>query len=114
MQSTQNLFERRLVAYIDILGWSEASKTESDRVATAAKLIHDAANDYSTNTKNAIERLSSEARGEANPMYMAVQVGALSDSYALSMPVGFGLRIYPPPLRLALNFCSWASSHAAV
>jgi hypothetical protein len=87
------LYEQRLVAYIDILGWSEACKTESVRLADAAKIIHDAANDYSTHTKAAIERISREAKGETNPMYMAVQAGAFSDNYVLSMPAAFGLRI---------------------
>jgi hypothetical protein len=88
------LYEVRLVAYLDILGWSEACKVESDRLATAAKLIHDAANDYSSATKDRIESLARETEGtEANPMYLSVQAGAFSDNYVLSMPVCFGLRI---------------------
>jgi len=90
------LYEKRLVAYLDILGWSEACKVETDRVATAAEAIHDAANDYSTETKDRIVRLSDEIKGETNPMYMAVQAGAFSDNYVLS----------PCPWDLASEFCS--------
>jgi hypothetical protein len=91
--SQHKLYEQRLVAYIDILGWSEACKVESDRLLNAAKLIHDAAKDYSAQTKAEIERISKEVKGQTNQMYMAVQAGAFSDNYVLSMPVGFGNRI---------------------
>jgi len=97
------LYEKRLVAYLDILGWSEACKVETDRVATAAKAIHDAANDYSTETKDRIVRLSDEIKGETNPMYMAVQAGAFSDNYVLSMPVGFGFRILQSAAALSIK-----------
>jgi hypothetical protein len=103
MAIMQQLYERRLVAYLDILGWSEACKVESDRVATAAKLIHDAANDYSTDTKNKIESISKEAKGEPNLMYMAVQAGAFSDNYVLSMPVAFGFRIIQSASALSIK-----------
>jgi hypothetical protein len=87
------LYEQRLVAYIDILGWSEACKIESVRLADAAKLIHDAANDYSTVTKDKIEELARRVKGDQNPMYLSVQAGAFSDNYVLSMPVSLGFRI---------------------
>lgn len=88
------LYEQRLVAYIDILGWSEACKIESQRVADAAKLIHDAKNNYSSETKRRSEALARTTPGTIqNPMYLAVEAGAFSDNYALSMPVDFGFRI---------------------
>jgi hypothetical protein len=54
-------YAQRLVAYLDILGWSEACKVESVRLANAAKIIHDAANYYSTETRKKIEDLSKKA-----------------------------------------------------
>jgi hypothetical protein len=97
------LYEMRLVAYLDILGWSDACKVESERLATAAQLIHDAANDYSTITKKEIERIADETGAEPNPMYMAVQAGAFSDNYVLSMPVEFGFRILSAASALAIK-----------
>jgi hypothetical protein len=97
------LYEMRLVAYLDILGWSDACKVEFERLATAAQLIHDAANDYSTITKKEIERIADETGAEPNPMYMAVQAGAFSDNYVLSMPVEFGFRILSAASALAIK-----------
>ena len=67
--SAMQLYERRLIAYIDILAWSEACKVESERLATAARHIHDAAKNYSTDTKDEIQRISDETGDKSNPMY---------------------------------------------
>lgn len=97
------LYEQRLVAYLDILGWSEACKVELTRIANAAKLIHDAANDYSTATKEKIEEVARETKGETNQMYLSVQAGAFSDNYVLSMPVSFGFRIMQSASALSIK-----------
>ena len=74
------IYERRIVAFIDILGWSEACAVESPRLVNASKVIHDVALNYSKTIKERISVVS-----EVLPArYMEIHVGAMSDS--LSSP----------------------------
>jgi hypothetical protein len=84
------IYERRLVAFVDILGWSEACKIESMKLIEAAQIIHRAAKDYSNQTK---AELHTQPGWTPNPMYMMVNIGAFSDNIAVSMPTSFGHRI---------------------
>jgi hypothetical protein len=88
--NTQRIYEKRVVAFVDILGWSEACKTESNNLTAAVQAIQNAANDFSLTTKNEFKRLPNI---KINPMYLKVQVGAFSDTFAVSMPADYGYRI---------------------
>jgi hypothetical protein len=87
------IYERRLVAFVDILGWSEACKTESAQLVEAAELIHQTAEGYSEQEKAKIAEMANHPGMTLNPMYKMVHMAAFSDSIAVSMPTSFGHRI---------------------
>jgi hypothetical protein len=86
---TEKLYQRRMVAFIDILGWSEASKQETLQIANAVQIIHETARNYSAATK---ERIASSFGYELR--YDAIHVGAMSDSLAISLPHDEGYEIF--------------------
>lgn len=95
-----SLYEDRLIAYIDILGW-KAARNESSRVLfDAVKSIHDIADRHSKSKKQFYSELSG---AEVNPMYLGVEVGAFSDNVVISMPVSFGGRILDKTANLCLE-----------
>lgn len=89
-EQAHKIYEQRVIAFVDILGWSEACKIESSKLTAAAQAIQNAANDFSLTTKTEIKRLPNI---KINPMYLKVQVGAFSDSFTVSMPTDYGCRI---------------------
>jgi len=94
MKSKQNcygVYEQRIVAYVDILGWSEACKEESEKLTAASQAIHDIANIYCRFFKAKMR--SDPNIKKMNPIYEAVQFGAFSDNFAVSMPAKSGYRI---------------------
>lgn len=56
-ENAHRIYEQRVVAFVDILGWSEACKTESSQLTAAAQAIHNAANDYCQNNKNKLKTI---------------------------------------------------------
>jgi hypothetical protein len=88
--NTHKIYEQRVIAFVDILGWKDACKTESVRLKDAAEAIYNAAKGYNVTTKEEIKRLPNII---PNPIYLKVQVGAFSDNFAISMPANFGYRI---------------------
>src|SRR5688572_20297410 len=86
------IYETRLVAFVDILGWSDACGVESPRLSEACEIIHQVAEGSSHRRK---EGLSREFPGmKVNPMFLAVEFGAFSDCFVLSKPASFGVRIF--------------------
>jgi hypothetical protein len=86
------IYERRIVAFIDILGWSKACAVESPRLVNASKVIHDVALNYSKTIKERISVVS-----EVLPArYMEIHVGAMSDSLVISAPAGQGYTVFGP------------------
>ncbi|RTL53985.1 MAG: hypothetical protein EKK40_05470 [Bradyrhizobiaceae bacterium] len=87
------IYEERIVVYIDILGWSQACLHDQEvRLVNAVKLIHDTAKDYSAFTKERIGELTKRIGGQKNVLYETIQVGAFSDNIIISMPVAHGFR----------------------
>ncbi len=97
-----DFYERRIVAYADIIGWSEACRSDVPdellRVANAAQGIHDAAHQYSVPMK---ERISLTPNALIHPKFTDTQWGAFSDNFAISMPESFGHRL----LSLTADIC---------
>lgn len=85
------LYEQRVLAYVDILGWSEACKMESERLAAAAQVFHAVAGYRSAGVKKQLQR---DPNIRVNPMYLQVQAAAFSDNFVLSMPADYGARIF--------------------
>jgi len=95
MTDTVIKYEERLVAFIDILGWSSACKSEQTpqslhRVITIIHRIGEAYNEAERSRLLAIEKTG---HVQVNPMYMQVRVAVFSDCIAISMPEEFGPRI---------------------
>lgn len=86
------IYEDRLVAYVDILGWSEACRTESTRLLEAVEIIHAAAEFAGQHHKEYL--LKTYPKENINPMLLEVQFGAFSDNFVVSKPVTFGARIF--------------------
>lgn len=83
-------FEERYVLFLDIIGWSEASRICSPPVIDAVQLIHQQARDHSVMEKH---RHDNNPRTIVNPIWRAVEVGAFSDNIVVSMPKGHDARI---------------------
>jgi hypothetical protein len=91
MPHASKVYESRIVAFVDILGWSQESQVESAKLLIANKHLHDAAENYSKRIKSAIQNIPNS---EPNPTYMKIHVGAFSDSLVVSMPDSFGYMIF--------------------
>lgn len=97
------VYEKRLLLFADILGWSAANIAASPDVLLAAiRELHDPAETYSealkAQMKGAIGTLIHTEIGpmelsSVNPMWLDVQFGAFSDNIVISMPSSFGARI---------------------
>jgi len=76
--STPILYERRLTAYIDIIGWSAACRDRDKLaiVAEAARRVNDLPRSFTRLVKGAV----------ANPIHQATEVVTFSDNLAVSMP----------------------------
>jgi len=85
------IYEERVVAYIDILGWKAATNAADPRLKQALQIIHDEAEGFGRQEKERTKQIPGVI---VNPMYLAVQVAAFSDNIAISMPAGFGERIF--------------------
>ena len=86
-----SFYEMRILAYVDIIGWSEACMNESERLAAAANVIHDAAKTYSSHHK---EALKNDRNLTVNPLFLHNEFAAFSDNFVLSLPADFGGRIF--------------------
>lgn len=85
-------YENRLTAYVDILGWSDAIKTESASSLYAAlePIIQRAA----FNSQHHRNALIEEFGNQVNPLMLEVQFGFFSDCLVLSIPVSMEGRIF--------------------
>jgi hypothetical protein len=92
------MYEDRLVAFLDIIGWSTAcGSVDSDelaRVEKAARLLSEISNDYSELAHASLDAWAQKHPGSRiNPMRRHVRKSVFSDNYVVSMPADFGLRI---------------------
>ncbi|MBI2253385.1 MAG: hypothetical protein HYU58_02065 [Proteobacteria bacterium] len=100
-----SVYETRLLAYVDIIGWSEACAIESANLTEAATVIHDAAMTFSSHHKDALKK---DTNLNINPMFLQNEFAAFSDNFVLSLPPDFGGRIFSiadicrRPLKLGL------------
>ena len=89
-QDSYKIYEQRVIAYVDILGWKEACKTESDKLTAATRAIDDTAIRYCRFNKDKVRNIDNIVM---NPIYEECQFGAFSDNFAVSMPAKSGYRI---------------------
>jgi len=90
-------YERRILAYVDIVGWSaaccSADPSVPAQVVSAMDNIHSVASQYSAEMKH---RVAESPNALVHPKYAEVQWGAFSDNFVVSMPESFGLRLLIP------------------
>ncbi len=82
-------YENRLLLFSDILG-RKGAILEGDRNADllkAVEKIHERATVNNQAFRNELFKRSGE---RANPMFLQVQFGAVSDHFVLSLPESFG------------------------
>ena len=85
-------FEDRLVAYIDILGWSTV--TESMSAADLYEILEPLRLRGESHNESYRQQLISKFGANVNPMFLEVQYTFFSDSFIFSMPTSMGARIY--------------------
>jgi hypothetical protein len=78
--TTASVYESRLLAYVDILGWESAMKSGDG--GTLKQVLHVLHQPAEAHTQTAIEYFNASTGRPINPMYQAVQVGAFSDNIA--------------------------------
>lgn len=97
-----DLYQDRVLIYIDILGWSTACRDSGNpKLRKALKVIHREAETYSEAFRKGITAQDATITTElgtmpiqaVNPMFLQVQFGAFSDHFVFSMPASFGSRI---------------------
>lgn len=84
--------KQRLLAFIDILGWTKACESSDlEPMLSALAIIHRQGEVFSERARQ--EAIS--AKGAViNPLYLEVQFGAFSDHFVFSKPADFGGRIF--------------------
>ena len=86
------MYERRLLAYIDILGWKNACcRLDSKILHEALNIIFRSAPIYSPIYR---QQLAEQPNMQVNPMFLESHLGAFSDCLAYSVPSSFGTRIF--------------------
>ena len=93
VQHMQTEYEDRLVAFIDILGWTSA--TSHVAVPTLLETLNpiiERAKSYSVNHKEFLH--NSAGIISVNPLFLAVEFCFFSDCFVVSMPISMGGRIY--------------------
>src|SRR6266404_5916302 len=92
-----DMYEQRVLAYGDIVGWTEAieacdNQADYDRINKAIDDIHKYANNFALHTKETI----SKAVGPNVPLheYLGIEFAFFSDSFAVSIPADNGYRIF--------------------
>jgi hypothetical protein len=86
-------YERRFIAYIDILGWSEAyrDRNKLNMVAEVARHLSELPRSFSKSVKDEIKKTKGVV---VDPIHQESEVVAFSDSLAVSTPVGVDYTLF--------------------
>ena len=89
--SIQRSYDNRLVAYIDILGWTSAiNELPASRLFELLEPIRELGDFYNKNTRNKML----QDYNAVNPIMKEIQFCFLSDCLIISTPIDLGGRIY--------------------
>lgn len=90
----QNKYEKRIIAYADILGWRQALNTLEFKIPyEVSTSIENHANNFSIDLKKVIE----DAQGvssEFKAQHSSIEFSFFSDSFAISAPISYGKKIF--------------------
>ena len=93
-------YEERLVAFVDILGWTHAtSRLPALSLLQTLQPILDRGNFHNQHYR---QSLVDRYGGQVNPMMLKVQFAFFSDCFIISMPMNFHGRIYSAVSELIL------------
>jgi hypothetical protein len=98
------IYEKRLVLFADVLGWSIASENEEIQILhSAISELHSPAAYH--NEAYRARLLEEEVNGgiRVNPMFLDVQFAVFSDNFVFSVPASFGARILTVSAQLVLD-----------
>jgi len=88
-------YEDRLIAYVDILGWEDASnRLPPEKLVEAVSVIHDVAHDFNEQERERLIKLHDPPRVSINQGYLRIRAAAFSDNIAISEPKAFGTSIF--------------------
>src|SRR3954468_908813 len=88
-------YEDRLVAYLDILGWQDAShRFPPEKLIEALDLIHAEPRTFNEAGRQRILELGNRPGVLINEGYLKIRAAAFSDNIAVSHPKTFGTSIF--------------------
>lgn len=88
-------YEDRLVAYIDILGWEDAtSRLAPEKLVEALDLIHEEPRSFNEAERKRLIEFGNQPGVKINQAYLKIHAAAFSDNIAVSQPKSFGTRIF--------------------
>lgn len=85
-------FEKRLVAFVDILGWTKATESQSASTLFDALLPLRQHGEFHNEANR--QQLLATSGDRVNPLMLKVQYAFFSDCFVFSMPVSMSGRIY--------------------
>lgn len=91
-------YEKRLVAFVDILGWTRAM--ESHSAAFLYEVLEPLRNRGEVHNEGVRQKLIAKFGGKVNPQFLNVQYSFFSDCFIYSMPTSMGSRIYGSVARI--------------
>jgi hypothetical protein len=88
-------YEDRLVAYLDILGWEDASnRLAPEKLVEALDLIHDEPRSFNEAERQKLIEFGKRPGVAINQGYLQIRAAAFSDNIAISEPKSFGTSIF--------------------
>lgn len=89
------MLENKLCAYIDIIGWREATtELSAEFLLEVLNLLHQESTVFNSSTRSQVREMEAAGKIRANPIFLETKISAFSDNIVLSMPVNFGNRIF--------------------
>jgi hypothetical protein len=103
-QTASSPYEKRLLLYVDILGWSEHILAGGGHVLLdVLSRVHADTGVYNEQFREELQRRAKTGKILVNPIFLGVQCGAFSDHFSLSMPADFGGRILTAGIKLIVD-----------
>ena len=88
-------YEDRLVAYMDILGWEDAtSRLAPEKLVEALEQIHEEPRSFNEAERKRLIEFSKQPGVKINQGYLKIHAAAFSDNIAVSQPKSFGTSIF--------------------
>jgi hypothetical protein len=88
-------YEDRLVAYLDILGWEDAtSRLAPEKLIEALEVVHEEPRSFNEAERKRLIEFGKQPGVQINQGYLKIHAAAFSDNIAISQPKSFGTRIF--------------------